>query len=92
MHIELVPDLEHCIQTRARQEHAAAVSRALSGDESEDLQQRLNLLQSFLQEADFGRLRKESEDHLTQGRRVKLVLSDAGVPGQWRVEMAVLSD
>ena len=32
MRIELVPDLEHCVQTRARQEYAATMSRIMSGD------------------------------------------------------------
>ncbi len=85
--IELAPDLEHCVQTRARQEHAAAMSRILAGDESGDLQQRLELLKAFLEEADFNRLRRESEEHLLQGRRVKFVLS--GPPGEWNVQMAV---
>ena len=85
--VEMVPDLEHCIQTRARQEHAAAMGRILSGDESPDLEQRLELLQAFLEEADFSRLRRESEAHLAQGRRVKFVLS--GFPGRWNVQMAV---
>ena len=89
MRMELVPDLEHCIQTRARQEHAATTSRILSGDESPDLPQRVELLRTFLEEADFGRLRRESEEHLTQGRRVKFVLSGPAAPGQWSVEMMV---
>ena len=65
--IELVPNMEHCIQTRARQEYDAAMRRIMAGDESPDLEQRLELLQSFLEEADFGRLRRESEAHLAQG-------------------------
>lgn len=87
MRIEMVPDLEHCIQTRARQEHTAAMGRLMGGDRSPDLEERLELLQAFLEEADFNRLRRDSEAHLTQGRKVRFVLS--GSPGKWNVQMAV---
>lgn len=89
MRIEMVPDLEHCVQTRARQEHAAAMGRILSGDGSPGLEQRVELLHAFLEEADFSRLRRESEEHLTQGRRVKFLLSGPPAPGGWKVEMVV---
>jgi hypothetical protein len=89
MQIELLPDLEHCVQTRARQEHAAAMSRIMSGDESPELEARLELLKAFLEEADFSRLRRESEEHLTRGRKVKFVLSGGAAPGKWNVEMLV---
>ena len=87
--IELLPDLSHCVQTRARQEYAATMSRILSGDESPELEQRLELLKAFLEEADFSRLRRESEAHLTQGREVRFVLSGSAGPGKWSVEMKV---
>jgi hypothetical protein len=87
MRVELVPNLEHCVQTRARQEHAVAMSQLMAGDKSPDLEQRLELLKAFLEEADFGRLRRESEAHLAQGRKVKFILDGAGGPGQWSVRM-----
>jgi hypothetical protein len=67
--IELLPDLSHCVETRAKQEFAATMSKILSGDQSPGLEARLELLKAFLEEADFSRLRRESEEHLTQGRR-----------------------
>ena len=87
--IELVPNLEHCVQTRAKQEYAATMSSIMSGDSSPGLEPRLELLKAFLEEADFSRLRRESEAHLTQGRRVKFVLSGSAGPGKWSVEMKV---
>jgi hypothetical protein len=87
--IELVPDLSHCVQTRARQEHAATMSRIMSGDESPGLEPRLELLKAFLEEADFSRLRRESEEHLTQGRKVKFVLSGSPGSGKWSARMIV---
>jgi hypothetical protein len=85
--IEMVPDLEHCVQTRARQEYGAAMSRIMAGDGSKDLEQRVELLKAFLEEADFGRLRRESEAHLAQGRKVKFILDGSGGPGGWSVRM-----
>ena len=87
--VELVPDLSHCVQTRAKQAYAATMSRFMSGDSSPRLGQRLELLRSFLEEADFGRLRRESEEHLTQGRKVKFILAGSAGSGKWSARMIV---
>jgi len=87
--IELLPDLSHCIQTRAKQEHSATMSKIMSGDQSPELEQRLELLRAFLDEADFSRLRRESEEHLTRGRKVRFVLSGSTGKDKWSVEMKV---
>jgi hypothetical protein len=87
MRIELVPDLEHCVQTKAKQEYNAIAGNIMSGDPSPELEPRLELLKAFLEEADFGRLRRESEAHLTEGCRVKFVLSS--YPSKWNVQMIV---
>ncbi len=54
----------------------------MAGDESPDLEQRVELLKAFLEEADFGRLRRESEAHLAQGRKVKFILVWIGWAGR----------
>jgi hypothetical protein len=87
--IELLPDLSHCVQTRAKQEYAGTMSKIMSGDQSPELETRLELLKAFLEEADFSRLRRESEEHLAQGRKVTFVLSGSADPGKWSVEMKV---
>jgi len=87
--IELIPDLSHCVQTRAKQEYAATMSKIMSGDESPGLEPRLELLKAFLEEADFSQLRQESEAHLTQGRKVKFVLSGSAGHGKWSARMIV---
>lgn len=87
--IELLPDLSHCVETRAKQEYAATMSRIMSGDGSPELEQQLELLKAFLEEADFRRLRRESEEHLTQLRKVKFVLSGSAGPGKWSARMTV---
>ena len=87
--IELVPDLSHCVQTRAKQEYAATMSKIMSGDESPGLDDRLELLKAFLEKADFSRLRRESEEHLMQGRKVKFILSGSAGPRRWSARMIV---
>ncbi len=87
--IEIIPDLDHCVQTRAKQEYAAIMSQIMSGDESPGLEERWDLLKAFLEEADFSRLRRESEEHLTQGRKVKFLLSGSAGPGKWSARMTV---
>jgi hypothetical protein len=87
--VELLPDLSHCVETRARQEYTATMSRIMSGDSSPGLEDQLELLKAFLEEADFSRLRQESEKHLTQGRKVKFLLSGSAGPGKWRTRMIV---
>ena len=88
-HIELLPDLSHCIETRAKQEYSATMSRIMAGDQLPELEQRLELLKAFLEEADFSRLRRDSEEHLTQGRKVRFVLSGSAGPGKWSARMTV---
>ncbi len=87
--IELVPDLSHCVQTRAKQEYAGTMSQLMAGDQSPEIETRLELLKAFLEEADFSRLRRESEAHLVQGRKVKFLLSGPAGSGKWSVEMKV---
>jgi len=87
--IELLPDLSHCVETRARHEYAATMSRILSGDHSDALEERLELLKAFLVTADFGRLRQESEQHMLRGAEVKFVLSRYGEHADWDVRMVV---
>jgi len=89
MTVELLPDLSHCVQTRAKQEYAATMSKILSGDLSPGLDERLELLRAFLETADFSRLRRVSEEHLIQGRKVKFVLSRLAGHSEWSVEMTV---
>lgn len=87
--IELLPDLSHCVETRAKQEYAAIMSRILSGEELPGLEKRLELLKAFLETADFGRLRRESEEHMIRGKRVKFVLSGSVGGDEWSVQMIV---
>lgn len=87
--IELLPNLSHCVETRAKQEYAAIMSGILSGDQSPGLDERLELLRAFLETADFSRLRRESQEHMIPGKKVKFVLSRLAGHSEWSVEMTV---
>ena len=87
--IELLPDLSYCVETRAKQKYAATMSRILSGDQSPGREERLDLLKTFLETADFSRLRRESEEHMIQGQKVKFVLSGSAGHSKCSVQMTV---
>jgi hypothetical protein len=80
--IELVPDLSNCIETVAKKEYSEIVRQLLAMEEGNDeLEERAELLRSFLETTDFRRLRSESERYLVDGRRVKFVVyAGGGVP------------
>lgn len=77
IHIELVPDTTHCIETVARIEYRNLVKACLCNEEdnlSSASKQELELLRLFLESADFKKLRRESEQYLIQGRKVKFIV------------------
>jgi len=69
--IELKPTLLNCIQTVAKREYDATLSKLLREDgKSNTLEERLELLKMFLESADFGELRSEYEHFLRNGKVV----------------------
>ncbi len=81
--IELVPDLEHCVETLARKKQAE-LTRILLENEAgdEETGEKLEILRLFLETADFKKLRAESERHLAEGKSVRFtVYLEDGVPG-----------
>ena len=80
--IELVPDINHCIETVAKQKYAKIVGQLLaSGEHNPKLLEIVGILKNFLETADFKKLRAESERHLVEGRHVKFVVyAEGGVP------------
>ena len=73
--VELVPDLEHCIETVAKREHAAVLQQLLiPGQRNKELADKLEILRCFLETADFKKLRAESEQQLIEGRAVRFVV------------------
>ena len=86
--VELVPDLDHCIETLAKKEHADVSKKILeAGQRNKELEEKLEILRLFLETADFKKLRAESEKSLIERRRVKfLVYLDNGV--KYAIEVA----
>jgi hypothetical protein len=82
--VVLEPDLDHCIEVRARQAHADAARRLLVGEEAQDgLIRQAELLEDFLRYADFRLLRRESEPQLLAGRKVSFVIYRDGGAVKW---------
>ena len=79
--IEMVPDIDHCIETVAKQKYAETVRQLLaSGEHNPELLEIVGLLKNFLETADFKKLRAESEKHLIEGSYVKfIVYAEGGV-------------
>jgi len=69
--IELMPTLSQCIETAAKREYWRSIDeylKAKPGDKG--LEERIELLKSFLETADFKDLRSQSERYMTEGKRV----------------------
>jgi hypothetical protein len=81
--IELVPDLEHCVETLARKKHAELTRMLLENEAGdEETGEKLEILRLFLETADFKKLRAESERHLAEEKSVRfIVYLEDGVPG-----------
>ena len=75
LRIELVPTLSHCVESAAREQYDRSVLEYLrAGRGSQELEERIELLKAFLELMDFSVLRRESEEHLMQGRDVRFVV------------------
>jgi hypothetical protein len=86
--IELIPTLSHCVETVAKREYWKNVDEYLRNKKSNrKLEERIELLRSFLESADFVTLRRRSEKHLVGGKWVKFTLSIED--GKQRCEMSV---
>ena len=72
--IKLIPNLDHCIESTARKEYQRLIQEYLAGKGTPDFEQKADLLRTFLETADFRKLRKESEAELLQERKVTFIL------------------
>ena len=81
--IELIPDLDHCIETVAKKEHAVVLKQLLTRKRrNKGLEEKLEILRLFLETADFTKLRAKSEKQLVEGKAVRFVIFlENGIPG-----------
>ena len=75
IHVEIEPELEACVETKAKRQYNQILSELLNKGGEMELAERLEVLRLFLESADFSQLRNQSEKHLLEGKRVKFILS-----------------
>ena len=74
--IEFKPSLSECIQALAKREYRQGLQMCLASTEnSQELQEKVELLRLFVESADFTKLRAESEKQLSVGKSVKFILT-----------------
>jgi len=76
LRIELIPTLDHCIESAARQELQRSADEYMQRG-NKKLERKIVLLRMFLEIADFRKLRAESERLLVEGGKVKFILTEA---------------
>ncbi|MFC1946032.1 hypothetical protein ACFLW1_02405 [Chloroflexota bacterium] len=74
--IELVPDMEHCVETLAKRQHGKLEQQILLADGRRNriLEKKLEILGLLLNTADFPSFRAESEQALVEGCQVRYTL------------------
>jgi hypothetical protein len=73
--VELRPTLSQCIETVAKREYWRSVEeylKAKTGDKG--LEERIELLKSFLETEDFTALRSQSERYMAEGKGVTFTI------------------
>ena len=73
-YIELEPELDACVETKAKRQYNQLLSELLKQGEEGELVEKLEMLKLFLESTDFNKLRGESEKHLLERRTVKFIL------------------
>ena len=69
LRIELIPTLEHCIETTVKREFSRSADELLEkGNGDPELERRAELLRMFLESFDLKELRSRSEKHLVEGK------------------------
>ena len=87
--IELFPSLSRCIETTAREEFWNLVNQYTEGGQKyKKLEEKIELLKTFLESMDFKKLRSQSERYLVEGKQVKFVI--CWKEGKPSYEMAVI--
>jgi len=73
--IELVPDLDHCIETVAKKKHTEFVQILLESKAgNSEVEAKSENLRLFLETADFRKLRSESEKQIIEGKSVRFIV------------------
>jgi hypothetical protein len=87
--VELKPNLSTCIETLSKKEYEQTLNLILKeGRADEKVGERLEALRLFLESADFGQLRRQYEEYLTEGRKITFLIyyEEGKVSYKWIVE------
>lgn len=87
VYVEIEPELEACVETKAKREYNKMLNKLLNQGEAGELGEKAEILRLFLESTDFGKLRNEYEKYLIEGRGVKFMLYL--VEGKLRYEMRI---
>jgi hypothetical protein len=85
--LSLLPTLDACIETQAKQLFNQATSILLKNPDDSILQQRFKTLRLFLEQADFHKLRAESEPLLLDGKKVTFTVWREGSKARWEMKV-----
>ncbi len=92
MKIELTPTLYLCIEGTARQEYKKRADEYMQkGKKDRKLEERIELLRTFLETADFRKLRAESEKHLVEGKKVRFILTSTKGKPKYEMKCEVVN-
>ena len=84
--ITLHPTLDACVETQAKHLHSQTVSALLETPDDLRLQEQLETLRLFLEQADFHKLRAESELLLLEGKKVTFTVWHEDGKAQWEMK------
>ena len=85
--LALYPGVENCIETAAKEEYRKRMEMCLRGEAGEELEEEIELLRTFLEKADFRKLRSECEPLILRGCKVRFVLTKREEGFDYRIEV-----
>lgn len=85
--IELIPDIDNCIQHLVKSEYEDTLRQLLAGEGDRQLKEKIELLTMILEKIDLKQLRQESETYLSRGKNVKFTFY--AIKGEPKYEMEV---
>lgn len=89
MKISLHPTLDACIETQAKRLFSQTSSSLLKCPDDSQLQNQLETLRLFLEQADFHKLRAKSEPLLLEGKKVTFEVWQEGNRSQREMKIEI---
>ena len=83
--VTLNPTLEACVETQAKHLYNEIASSLLKTPENSRLENQFETLRLFLEQADFHKLRIESEPLLIDGKKLEFVVWQENGKARWEM-------